>query len=134
MFALAEAAMRGCVLRVVVAVQPPDYGLAAPTMVALPSPQDLVDDIRKSIQSQVDDVVASHGQGAAAAPIEVVATVGHPAAVLCDAAEGAELLVVGHRGRGAVASAIIGSVGLHCALYAGCPVVIMRPDSSDTST
>jgi nucleotide-binding universal stress UspA family protein len=60
--------------------------------------------------------------------IAVDAIVGHPGAVLCSAAEGAELLIVGHRGRGTVASTIIGSVGLHCVLHASCPVVVVRPD------
>jgi nucleotide-binding universal stress UspA family protein len=47
--------------------------------------------------------------------------------VLTDAAKDAELLVIGHRGRGAVASAVLGSVGLHCVLHATCPVTVVRP-------
>jgi nucleotide-binding universal stress UspA family protein len=127
-FAMQEAAMRRSVLRVVAAVQLPAYGLTAPTMVVVPSPQELVDDVRQAAQTYVDEAVAAQGQGGDGVPIEVEAIVGHPAAVLCSAAEGAELLVVGHRGRGAVASAIIGSVGLHCVLHASCPVVVVRPD------
>jgi nucleotide-binding universal stress UspA family protein len=37
------------------------------------------------------------------------------------------VLVLGHRGRGPVASAVLGSVGLHCILHATCPVTIVRP-------
>jgi nucleotide-binding universal stress UspA family protein len=46
--------------------------------------------------------------------------------VLVDAAEGAELLVVGSRGHGGLAEALLGSVGQYCVHHAPCPVVIMR--------
>lgn len=41
-------------------------------------------------------------------------------------AEAADLLVVGHRGLGGFASAVLGSVSLHCVLHARCPVVVVR--------
>ncbi|GAA2229107.1 MULTISPECIES: universal stress protein [Kitasatospora] len=53
---------------------------------------------------------------------------GNPAAVLLDAAVGAELLVVGSRGRGGFARALLGSVSQQCALHATCPVVIVRAE------
>jgi nucleotide-binding universal stress UspA family protein len=46
--------------------------------------------------------------------------------VLVAAAEGADLLVVGCRGHGGLAEALLGSVGQYCAHHASCPVVIMR--------
>jgi hypothetical protein len=46
---------------------------------------------------------------------------------LLDASARADLLVLGHRGRGQLASAMLGSVGLQCAIYASCPVTIVRP-------
>jgi nucleotide-binding universal stress UspA family protein len=51
---------------------------------------------------------------------------GYPAEVLLDAAAGADLLVVGSRGRGGFASALLGSVSLHCTHHACCPVVVIR--------
>jgi nucleotide-binding universal stress UspA family protein len=51
---------------------------------------------------------------------------GHPADVLLAAAAGADLLVVGSRGRGSFADALLGSVGQHCVHHAHCPVLIMR--------
>jgi nucleotide-binding universal stress UspA family protein len=53
-------------------------------------------------------------------------TEGSAARVLLDAAEGADLLVVGSRGHGGFAEALLGSVGQHCVHHAGCPVVVIR--------
>jgi nucleotide-binding universal stress UspA family protein len=61
-------------------------------------------------------------------PVKVSATVeeGNPAAVLLDAAAGADLLVVGSRGHGGFTEALLGSVSQACAHHAQCPVVIVR--------
>lgn len=50
---------------------------------------------------------------------------GDAATVLLEAAENAELLVVGNAGRGALAGAVAGSVALRCAHHARCPVVLV---------
>ena len=41
------------------------------------------------------------------------------------AADEADLLVVGHRGRGGLRSVALGSVGLGCVLHAPCPVLVV---------
>ena len=128
-FAIDEAVMRRSSLRVIAAVQPPDYGLASLTMLELPSPEKLVHDLHRAAQSRVDELVAAYGEGAGDVSIAVEAVAGHPGDVLCDAADGAELLVLGHRGRGATAARLIGFVGLHCVLHANCPVTVVRPDA-----
>jgi len=51
---------------------------------------------------------------------------GQAGPVLVEAAEGADLLVVGNRGHGGLAEALLGSVGQYCVRHAPCPVVIMR--------
>jgi nucleotide-binding universal stress UspA family protein len=51
---------------------------------------------------------------------------GNAAQVLLGAAEGADVLVVGSRGHGGFAGALLGSVSQHCAHHAPCPVVIIR--------
>ena len=57
-----------------------------------------------------------------------------PAAVeLTERSEDADLLVVGSRGRGAVRSALLGSVALHCAVHAPCPVMVVHPVGSRTT-
>jgi nucleotide-binding universal stress UspA family protein len=51
---------------------------------------------------------------------------GRAGPALVDAADGADLLVVGSRGHRGLAEALLGSVGQYCANNAACPVVIMR--------
>lgn len=55
---------------------------------------------------------------------------GDAATVLVEAAENAELLVVGNAGRGALAGAVTGSVALRCAHHARCPVVLVPATST----
>jgi nucleotide-binding universal stress UspA family protein len=56
---------------------------------------------------------------------------GNAAEVLLDAAHGADLLVLGNRGHGGFAEALLGSVGQHCVQHADCPVVIVRGEHPD---
>ncbi|EST36802.1 universal stress protein [Streptomyces roseochromogenus] len=51
---------------------------------------------------------------------------GNPARLLPDAAQGADLLVVGNQGHGGFTEALLGSVGRHCVQHAPCPVVVIR--------
>ena len=52
---------------------------------------------------------------------------GASAAVLTEATEHADLLVVGTRGHRALSGMILGSVSQYVATHAHCPVVILRP-------
>ncbi len=51
---------------------------------------------------------------------------GNAAQALLDAAADADLLVVGNRGHGGFADALIGSVSVRCLHHAHCPVVVVR--------
>jgi nucleotide-binding universal stress UspA family protein len=61
-------------------------------------------------------------------PVKVSSVVreGNAAQVLLEAAKGAEMLVVGSRGHGGFAEALLGSVSQACVHHAPCPVVIVR--------
>lgn len=91
-------------------------------------------DLDEATELAARDVIADVAAGLAAdqrpavEAIEVVVVQGSPARMLVEAAEGATLLVVGSHGRGAFGRMLLGSVGLHCASHAPCPVVIVRPD------
>ena len=58
--------------------------------------------------------------------IRAVVHEGHPAQVLCDASNGAEMLVVGSRGHGGFAGLLLGSVSAYCTAHAPCPVLVAR--------
>jgi nucleotide-binding universal stress UspA family protein len=56
---------------------------------------------------------------------------GHPAEVLMQQAERAELLVIGTRGHGRIVGALLGSVSQYLAAHATCPVVVVRDSSAE---
>jgi nucleotide-binding universal stress UspA family protein len=62
-------------------------------------------------------------------PVSLHIEPGPAAAQLVRLSEEADLLVVGSRGRSVVRSAVMGSVALHCASAADCPVVVVPPSS-----
>jgi nucleotide-binding universal stress UspA family protein len=122
-FALDEAVRRGAGVRIVSAMPQGDYWPTAYGM----SPS-LVDelhaDLEKSTREVVDSVVREHAR--ADVPVEVRVVSGSPGQVLVDQSRDADLLVVGHRGRGGIRSAMLGSVGLQCVLHASVPVTVVR--------
>lgn len=61
-------------------------------------------------------------------PVKISTSVqeGTTAQLLLEAADGADLLVVGSRGHGGFAGALLGSVSQHCAHHSPCPLVIVR--------
>jgi len=74
----------------------------------------------------LNDAVAETVDPASKVRVSTSVQEGNAAQVLLDAADGADLLVVGSRGHGGFTSALLGSVSQHCALHARCPIVIIR--------
>jgi nucleotide-binding universal stress UspA family protein len=82
------------------------------------------------------DITRQAAEDAAAAQVTEVLGQGHSATVsvveggsdevLLAAAQGADLLVVGNRGRGNLAAALLGSTSAKVADEAPCPVVVVR--------
>jgi len=72
--------------------------------------------------------------GAAGSGVELTTVVreGQAAEVICEEANGADLLVVGSRGFGGFRGLLLGSVSQQCAHRAPCPVVIV-PDRATES-
>ncbi|UOY03142.1 universal stress protein [Blastococcus sp. PRF04-17] len=76
------------------------------------------------LRAFVDDIVA---EGPTPGPVvRLHAVMGVAADVLIGASHGADLLVVGSRGHGGFASMLLGSVSMHCALHASCPVTVVH--------
>ncbi|MFB6892361.1 universal stress protein [Kitasatospora sp. NPDC056327] len=121
-WAVGQALLTGATVHAVAAWEYPSlYGWYAP----------IADDgferaARRTLTVEVDEVVGRERP----VPIEESLLPGHAAEVLLEAAEGADLLVLGHRGRGTFARALLGSVSARCAVHGSCPVVIVRADGS----
>lgn len=82
------------------------------------------DDFQQAAERNMHDAVdAVTGPGSA---VERVVVHGHSAQALLEAADGAELLVVGSRVHGGFYRTLLGSVSQRCAVHAKCPVVIVR--------
>ena len=125
-YALEEAARRNTGVEIVSAFLPPQYRPNAYGLSAPPTPYEIKSDLRVIALRMLDDVVAQV-PALASVPAEFHELEGRPAEVLIERARDADLLVVGHRGRGGFASALLGSVGLQCVVHAECPVTVVRP-------
>jgi nucleotide-binding universal stress UspA family protein len=118
-----EARRREATLEVVTAWQDPVayYGAASPAAHAASSFTDVV-------EARAEQIADHAARRAADLVADVVhqGVQGQAAEVLTEAAEGADLLVVGSRGRGGFTSLVLGSVGSECAQHAPCPVAVVR--------
>ena len=128
-YAFDDAVRRRARLRVVTAVRIPEYWNTAYRQGAPPPPPELVEGARKAAretaESMLHEVIGTGGERTADVPVKVDVVTGVPAAVLLEAAQDADHVVLGHRGRGWIASAVLGSVGLQCVLHATCPVTVV---------
>jgi nucleotide-binding universal stress UspA family protein len=126
-YGLEDAARRGADLEVVWAFHLPEYWAVPYGLTAPPSVEEITRNLENRARQLVDEVVSTRDGDLAKVAVDVVAVPGTPAKMVVEQARGADLLVLGHRGRGAFTSAMLGSVGLHCVLHAPCPVTIVRP-------
>jgi nucleotide-binding universal stress UspA family protein len=83
-------------------------------------------DFEADARKTLDTVISQEVGPADSHRVRSLVVNGHPAQALIDAADGADLLVVGSRGHGSFAEALIGSVSQHCVHHAPCPVLIVR--------
>ncbi len=72
------------------------------------------------------EALSSAVDPASAVRVRPLVVHGNAAQALLQAARGAKLLVVGSRGYGGFAGALLGSVSQHCVHHAPCPVVVLR--------
>jgi nucleotide-binding universal stress UspA family protein len=120
-FAAEEASLREARLLVVYAWEiPMAFG---PNAVY---PAELLQGLPDEAESIVQGAVARVRDLQAQVACEGRAIEGHPAAVLLEEAEHADMLVVGSRGRGGFTSLLLGSVTQQVIHHALCPVVVVR--------
>jgi nucleotide-binding universal stress UspA family protein len=120
-WAVWQAELTGGTVDAVMAWQPPAAsGLAWGVSMA-----DETDYEKIAAKVLADAVGQAVGVGSKVRVRPVVAE-GNAAEVLLDAAAGADLLVVGCRGHGGFARALLGSVSQHCTHHSRCPVVVIR--------
>lgn len=122
-WALRQAALTGATIEAVVCWQRPAlYGeFAAMAFVDA----DLAGPAGEAARAAVADGIAATAV-ADRVSVQTRVVEGYPSRVLVNAAAGADLLVVGSRGHGELSGMLLGSVGLHCASHASCPVLIVH--------
>jgi nucleotide-binding universal stress UspA family protein len=102
-------------------------GMGVPVMV-----DEGAEELRRTVETQARAVIDESvrravGDAVEGLEIERAALDGPAAQTLIEAARGAELLVVGSRGRGGFVGLLLGSVSQQCAQHPPCPVVILPP-------
>ncbi|GAA2243887.1 MULTISPECIES: universal stress protein [Kitasatospora] len=120
-WAIRQARLTHAVVEAVMAWQPPFSGVGS--VVSVEQRNQIGEIAQKALAENIEKVAGSEP------PVEIRAHAveGVAAQALLDvAAQGASLLVVGHRGVGGFTGALLGSVGQHCVQHAPCPVVVVR--------
>lgn len=88
------------------------------------SPEDVVEEAESLLDSNVEEALGDD-PGVA---LEQQVKSGDPRTVLTDLSAEVDLLVVGSRGQGKIAGAVLGSVSQHLVTHARCPVTVVPGD------
>ncbi len=121
-WAAREAEWSDATLEVVTAWTFPEHPAPLGIVVHVPWPNELIAQAGVKLDEVIGDALPNIDHQ------RVIARVirGSAVPVLLDAASDADLLVVGSRGRGAMAELLLGSVSERCVRHAGCSVVVVR--------
>ena len=128
-WAAAEAELRDARLRAVhVWTFVPPTPIGEPGMIPMPAGDyaGQMDAERAAGEAELGDSLAAAFPDGTPAGLESSLVEGDAAEALVEAAEGADLLVVGSRGRSGIASVLLGSVSRHVVSNAPCPVVVVK--------
>jgi nucleotide-binding universal stress UspA family protein len=122
-WAIEQAKLRSARLQVVSVWHVPALVYGGPGFA--PQLDSAVDEAFKDV---ADESARAASRTAREADVDVEMDVEHGQTVdrLLEAAEGADMLVVGSRGHGGFTGLLLGSVSAQCAHHAPCPLVIVR--------
>jgi nucleotide-binding universal stress UspA family protein len=121
-WAMRQAELTGASVDAINAWQIPLYAGVAPMIETGADIEALAKAGEQILTETLADVAGDHSPTV----IRTRVVEGHPAFALLQAAEGAELLVLGCRGHGGFVGALLGSVSQYCVQHAACPVVVIR--------
>jgi nucleotide-binding universal stress UspA family protein len=122
-WAVDDAARKQVPLHIVSVVERWPYSVAR-----YPAPPDIGDTLIRGAERVLDEAKATALRRRPEVTVTTEIIEGDPAAVLCRQAENGAEVVVGSRGLGGFAGALVGSVSAHVASHAHGPVVVIRPD------
>ena len=97
-----------------------------PAMASIDVPRTYVDLLPAAEETLADEVTATLTESGLDVDVEQRVVEGDAAATLVQLADANDLVVVGSRGHGVVASALLGSTSHYVACHAPCPVVIVK--------
>jgi nucleotide-binding universal stress UspA family protein len=118
-FAFDQAAARGVTLHVVRAwMPPPDPWIGSPSVDR--------EEVAVAERVAVGEQVTAWREKFPSVPVNIDVVVGHPYRVLTEAARGAQLVVLGARGRGGLRGPSLGSVTRHLLHQRGATVAVVR--------
>jgi nucleotide-binding universal stress UspA family protein len=120
-FAFAEASLRGVGLRAIHAWRPFDYGVLGGFGPGSDDPAG-----EGTEKRLLGEVMSGWGERYPDVKVIEETVKGHPAEVLRHVSEGADLVVVGSRGRGEISGMVLGSVSQAVLQHATCPVAVVR--------
>jgi len=124
-WAAAEAALLECPLEIMYAVTP-----AVNSWTAVPAPTGLLDwqcHIGLEVLQDAEEVAKRASGGTV--PISTQLVMATPASALVERSKSAQMVVVGSRGRGALARTVLGSVSTALVHRAHCPVAVIHNES-----
>ncbi len=126
--AFAEASMRHAGLTLLHVWNAPEYDTAG---IVMPDTL-LLEEAHTDELRAMAETVAGLGEKYPDVQVEQRLRQGRPAKVLAEASQGAALVVVGSRGHGGFKSMLLGSTSRSLLHHAECPVLIVRPGTTES--